>query len=166
MSETDVEYKVYRPIISKLADDVCQSISRSVIRALQAMKPSFALGDSLDVKNVWEELCVLMNEGDSDSPIWDAYMFTVDQAVTGVLLDKKLSDWQLCAIWIETQPGIDWIRELEGDDDGSSFDGLTWCEEDVVEYIRREYVCRVAMDWSNQRLRHYFDSRFQPDEPW
>jgi len=64
MTDIAVEFKVYRPIIWKLADSICQSISRSAIRSLQKMDASGVLGD-YGMKTVWEELCILIVDAGS-----------------------------------------------------------------------------------------------------
>jgi hypothetical protein len=160
MGFIDIEFKVYRPLIENLAKQTCVKVSESVIRQLKKIQASGAIGDC-GVKNVWEELCIVMNDGSSDSQIWDAYMLDVDQRVHSALIQQNLEPWQMTAIWLQTQSGDDWVDKLFKDVE--VFEELTYCEDEVIQHIRDNFVCNVAMDYSNKRLQNYFDGQYEMD---
>lgn len=141
MKNLESELKVLWLISNQVAEEACSEISEAVIKYFQAMSPTFALGDN-DAKNAWDECSILLSDGDSDSPIWDAFVVTIDQAIQSQLRIKDFPAWKLCAIWMQTKPGLEWLDELE--QPRIKMSDLTWCESDVVDHIRDRYVCQIS----------------------
>ena len=95
-------------IMSDLADRECKSISRKVIRRLQRMTKERQSGDDSILKNVWDEICVQVQE--DLSYLWAAYLMTIEQFIDSEI--KKVDRFISEAIYLQTKDGMDWDCEM------------------------------------------------------
>ena len=68
------------------------------------------------------------------------------------------------AIWLQTQAGWDWEEEVGSE---CKADDLTYCEDDVVNYVVSKYLVPRALDWTNPRIQRLEDAKYSPaDRQW
>jgi hypothetical protein len=58
-------------IVSAVAEEASQRITRKVIAALQGMKDTLLSGDDSELETPWDEICVQVQ--DEESFFWDTY---------------------------------------------------------------------------------------------
>ena len=133
-------------IIRETAKAACERVSRKVRLSLQKMKEGMQSGNDSGLKNVWDEICVQL-QGE-EAPLSDAYDQTVQQFVADEI--KLLPGHELEAIWLQTNPGIDWAC-----DHGEGADAAPFIEDDVIRYVMDNFLYRDASDWSNDQIRKY-----------
>jgi hypothetical protein len=136
-------------IVSRTAEVACQRVSSRAIRTLQKMTEGLQSGDDSGLTNAWEELCVQIQY--EQSFYWDAYEGTVRQVLAQEV--EKLPVYECEAIWLQTPEGKDWDAE-----DEESRDRYPVVEDEIVEYLKDEYVYSAAGKWSNERIRKYLES--------
>ena len=78
---------------------------------------------------------------------WDAYEETIRATIRHDIESLPLHEAQ--AIWLQTDQGIDW----DGDDEGNRQSPV--CDDDIEDYLLREFVLAKAGSWSNARIREY-----------
>lgn len=133
-------------IIQDLAKRECERISTCSIRHLQRMKRrSMLSGDDSGLKNVWDEICVQIQY--DESIYWDAYVLTVDQTIEGYLFPLTFNVHM--AIWLQTSEGR-WWDPLEDDEPETLL-------EDIIRYIRRDFLFRKAETWTNSRIKAFLE---------
>jgi hypothetical protein len=125
--------------MTESAATVAKRVARRVVRTLIGMREGLQSGDDSGLVNVWEEICVQVQ--DEESFFWEAYDHTVRSMVGGEV--EGLPRPVLVALW----QWLDSIGEVRDDDDA-------YCLDDVTEYVVRE-VYRMAEEWSNRRIRAY-----------
>jgi hypothetical protein len=135
-------------IVWKLAEAVCQQVSRRAIRTLQQLTEGLGSGDDSCLSNAWEEICVQV-QGE-ESVLWDAYEETVRQILSSEI--TKLPVYEREAIWLQTPEGERW--DPENEDSRSAYPVV---EDEIVEYLKNEYIYKAAADWSNGRIRRYLE---------
>lgn len=127
-------------IISEIADAECEKISRKVILALQKNVDCLMAGDDSGLKNIWDEICVQVQ--DEYSYYWDSYVETVEGLIEVEV--EKLSKSIREAIWLQTDDSF------ESEDQNAVF-----TDQELSRYIASEYVFSKAGDWSNRRIHYY-----------
>ncbi|MDT3776349.1 hypothetical protein PJI16_02090 [Nitrospira sp. MA-1] len=130
-------------IVRAVAEQAARRITRKVISVLQMMSETLA-GDDSDLKTSWDEICVQVQIEASFS--WDAYDETVRHIVEGHIV--KLLKHEREAIWLQTDAGWDWAYEESADREADPE-----MDDDIVDYLTREYVYAEAGHWSNARIR-------------
>jgi hypothetical protein len=130
-------------------------ICRRVIRTLQGMRDALHSGDDSGLRDAWDEFCVQVQS--EESVFREAYEDTVRQVIAEEI--RRLPPTVRETIWLQTDAGIDWTVEMSDTDEGRPVDrrALPVADEDVVDYLYREYVLAQAGDWSNPRIRAYLD---------
>ena len=136
-------------IVWRLAEAASKQVCRRVIRSLQEMTDGLHSGDDSCLTNAWEELCVQIQY--EQSFYWDAYEKTVRLELAQEV--EKLPVYEREAIWLQTREGKDWDAE-----DEESRDRYPVVEDEIVEYLKDEYVYPAAGAWSNKRIRKYLES--------
>lgn len=139
-------------VVRKLAESVCDRITRRVVTSLQRMQDLLS-GDDTGLRNTWDEICVQVQGEYSYS--WDAYEETVRSLVETRV--EELSDFEREAIWLQTPDGQDW------DFDAEEPDSNPVVTEDIVEYLMSQYIFAKAADWSKVRIRQYLDGDYSYD---
>lgn len=136
-------------IVGRLAEAASKRACRRAIRSLQEMTERLHSGGDSCLTNAWEELCVQIQYEQSFH--WDTYDETVKQVLAQEV--EKLSAYEREAIWLQTKEGQDWDAE-----DDESRDRYPVVEDQIVEYLKDEYVYPAASAWSNKRIRKYLES--------
>lgn len=134
-------------ILSKISEKECKRVSRKVIRSLTQMKDGLQAEYESVLKNIWDEICVQVQE--EESFMWPEYLDTMFALVRSEV--EKLDDTIKQTIWLQTDNGIDW--SIENDGQG----GIVYDEDEIANYILHDYVLDAAMDWSNKRIKKYFE---------
>lgn len=141
-------------IVARLAERVCQRLARSVIAHLQSMDDALLSGKNSGLKNTWEEICVQLQLEVSFS--WEAYDETVRGLADGLVAALPLLAKQ--AVWQQTPEGIEWC--CEASDDRTSY---PVGDDDITDYLLRNYVYAAAANWSNKRIRSYLERSYVAD---
>lgn len=140
-------------IVSAVAQEAARRITRKVISGLQRMKHTLS-GDDSELKTTWDEICVQVQY--EESFYWDAYDETVRGCLAGYIAELPFHERE--AIWLQTDAGVDWDCEEPEDRDPNPVR-----DDDIVEYVAREYVYAEAGRWSNARIRAYIDRSIMRD---
>ncbi len=154
MDYQDQQLEIYRTPLRQSSIEVCRKIQQSVIRKCQRIDAE-VLGDT-GLKSLWEEICIIADEG--DGPEYESCLGTLDGFVDEAIDQAKLADWQRTSLWLMTSEGIDWLYS-----DKLADRSCSWCQSDVVRYIRDEHILSAAIDWSNFRIRRYINNRYEMD---
>lgn len=132
-------------IISTIADNACEKISRKIVLRLQKMTEEMQSGEDTPLKNLWDEVCVQV-QGE-ESWMWDLYLLMINRYIADEV--NKLSDILKQAIWIQTEEGLDW--EWENKDEKT----VDYFEKDIIRYIFDKFIITKAADWTNKRIEEY-----------
>jgi hypothetical protein len=135
-------------IVRRLAEQVCQRVTRRVIRYLQELVDGLQSGDDSGLTNAWEEICVQV-QGEQ-SVLWDAYDVTVRQIVSMEV--TRLPEYERDAVWLQTPEGEQWDAEEKDEREKSPVTG-----DNIIDYLTNDYVYSAAANWSNLRIRKYLD---------
>lgn len=134
-------------VVRAVAEQAGRGVTRQVIAALQRMEDTLS-GDDSGLKTTWDEICVQLQ--DEMSFTWDAYDETV-RAIVGEYV-AALPKHEREAIWLQTDAGGDW-----GGEEPERREAYPVFDEEIVEYLTREYVYAEAGRWSNTRIRAFID---------
>lgn len=145
LSEVSIIYTVAKLSASRIA--------RKAIHDLQQMTVTMS-GDDSGLKNTWDEICVQIQQ--EESFFWDAYDQTVYSIVDGHI--SELLEHEREAIWLQTETGIDWSC-----DEPEARNGYPVVDDDIVQYVTKEYVYPEADRWSNARIRQYIERSERSD---
>ena len=141
-------------IVRRLAEQVCQRVTRRVIRALREIVDGLQSGDDSSLANVWEEICVQV-QGEQ-SVLWGAYDVTVRQIVSTEV--TALPEHERDAVWLQTPEGEEWDAEEEDERTKSPVTG-----DNIIDYLTNDYVYSAAANWSNPRIRKYLELSSRTD---
>jgi len=130
-------------IIESVAKAACEDICRKAIRRLQKLEQAPLMGDDSPLANTWDDICVQVQT--EESTIWDVYEQTIRATIAA---DIQELPWHVQqAIFLQTNQGYKWSNENPNASD------VPVCDEDVQEYIIREYILHAADTYSNARIR-------------
>ena len=138
-------------IIRSIADKSCEQISRKVILQLQKMTKEMLSGKDANLKNLWDEICVQVQ--DDLSFYWDEYLDTITRMIIPII--TKLNKEIMQCIWLQTEAGIDW-EDVDEEEEMINY-------EDIAEYILREYILSKAGDWTNPRIEKFLEKSYDSD---
>jgi hypothetical protein len=141
-------------IVSAVAEEASQRITRKVIAALQGMKDTLLSGDDSELETTWDEICVQVQ--DEESFFWDTYDEIVRDMVRGHV--AQLPRYKREAIWLQTVAGSDWDSE-----EPESREPYPVVDDDVVDYLVPKYVYSQAADFSNTRIEAYLARSIERD---
>ena len=133
-------------IVSAVAEEAAQRITRKVIAVLQDMNDTLS-GDDSELETTWDEICVQVQ--DEESVFWDVYDEIVRDRVRAHV--AELPKFEREAIWLQTDAGIDWA--CDEPEDRNSY---PIADDDIVNYLVPKYLYSQAADWSNPRIEAYF----------
>ena len=105
-------------------------------------------GNDSGLMNLWEELCVQIQGEQSFH--WEAYEELIAQLVAREI--ELLQPHEREAIWLQTPAGESWDNE-----DQQPREEYPVRADDIVEYLKGDYICRKAGDRSNRRIRDYLE---------
>jgi hypothetical protein len=141
-------------IVSAVAEEASQRITRKVIAALQGMKDTLLSGDDSELETTWDEICVQVH--DEESFFWDTYDEIVRDMVRGHV--AQLPRYKREAMWLQTVAGSDWASE-----EPESREPYPVVDDDVVDYLVPKYVYSQAADFSNTRIEAYLARSIERD---
>jgi hypothetical protein len=141
-------------VVHQLAEHVALRLTRRATRDLQRMTEHLGIGDDSGLTNVWEEICVQVQF--QESVMWDVYVETANTLLAGDV--ENLLPHEREALWLQTPEGVDWDCEDEADRDAYPV-----LNDDVVEYLWRDYLLPEADRWSNRRIRAHLDRAMATD---
>jgi hypothetical protein len=119
-------------------------------------------GDGTPLKNLWEEVCVQVQFG--ESIFWEVYKLHIDQLILSHIF--SLSAPILQAIWLQTERGEQWLyEENEEDECGMDSREPTYCQEDIIDWILSR-VLMGAGEFNNERIDKYFELTCSDDPPF
>src|SRR5204863_4123716 len=131
-------------LLAAIADRECKKLAQQIIQHLEEMTDCLLSGDDSGLKTVWDEVCIQVQG--QDSPMWDAYVETIEDIVLGFVDD--LNPEMKEAIWLQTREGEDW----EPRHDEARIPSL---DEDIARYVLDDYVLKAAGDWTNPRIEKF-----------
>lgn len=137
-------------IIMWLAEISSKNITNKVIRKLQNMTEDLLSGDDTILKNIWDEVCVQVQY--EESYMWEIYELTIKLLVKDEI--QNLSIYARQAIWLQTDEGSEW--EI----DNENLQICNFYEEDIEEYIIKEYILPAAADWTNKRIEKFLEREY------
>lgn len=135
-------------IIRAMAEEEAQRLCRRAVARLKKMHHTLSGNDS-ELKTTWDEICVQV-QGDQ-TPFWDSYEQAMRDALAWDV--SQLSVHAQQALWLQTPEGEDW--DFKGDD--GDRDEPPVFQDDIVDYVVREYVLTEAGRGSNSRIRAFLD---------
>jgi hypothetical protein len=134
-------------VVKAVADAVAKRVARRVILGLQRMHHTLS-GDDSELVTTWDEICVQVQY--EKSFFWDAYDETVRALVAWEV--ENLPEHEKDALWLRTDAGWDWAYKPEDERPPEPV-----VDDDIVDYVTRNYVYAEAGFWSNKRIRAYID---------
>ena len=143
-------------IISAFARIGCEKVSGNVIRDLRKMTEGMQSGDDSNLKNIWDEICVQVQ--DVESAMWDFY---VD--VMGSLIQREVEHLDVeitSAIWLQTAEGRDWEIDIKWEienEESEEPDTTEYNIDDITRYILYDFVLKAAANWTNRRIQKYLE---------
>ena len=165
-------------IIAAIVETACQQVAAQTIKFLRGEKKGLQSGDDSGLINLWDEICVQV-QGES-SVMWEMY----EDLAMGIIEAEacKLANHVLEAIWLQTDPGMEWDGKQESieedniikrsDRDFYFIDivplkpppapdkipaSIDYNLEDIADYIWQNYVESAAADFTNKRIQEYLD---------
>ena len=153
-------HKINEMIVQQICQELFKKIEIRVIRRIQ--KHSATVLDHYSLKNMWDEICVIVQEG--DQMFYDECVDTIDGEINLTLSKMMLADWQLSAMWLQTQEGLDWVYDHKNNIPEETF--LTHNLDDITKYIREEYILVAAMNWSNARIQKIQDGEYEMEDEY
>ena len=135
-------------LIGDLSSTECQRVCADTVKTLQGMTDCLQSGyDSLLV-NLWEEIVVQVK--DEVSFTWELYRDTVLDIIFFHLDKLPLHSKQ--AIWLQTDPGIEWDC-----DEALASDLCPTNIKDISQYIFDNYLIEAAGEYTNDRIEKFLD---------
>ncbi len=141
--------RIEQHIVAAWAKQLSDKLLKESISALEQMDSSEMLsGDDSGLKNVWEEICVQVQ--DEQSFFWDTYVETMKSLLSGYveLLDQ---DARL-ALWSVTDEGWAYIYVHHAEDGG--VEDVPVVEDEIVAKLKDELLSAAA-SFSNQRITKF-----------
>jgi hypothetical protein len=153
-------HKMQDRILRELSDEMFKKIQIRVIRNIQKHRP--VLFDSYKFKNMWDEICIIVQEG--DNTFYSDCENTVDNEIDLVITKMKISYAYLVAMWLQTPQGFSWAFNRE--DKIPEEDYFRYDIADIASHIRSEWVFSAAMNWSNKRIERFQESSYEMDNEY
>lgn len=125
------------------ADDVARRARQLLI------ENKFIMSGDSGLRNVWEEIVVQVRG--EQTPFWDAYEAAMRDAVLSALASLCAADRN--ALWLKTDAGWDW--RYDQDEESEEIKAPPVDDEDIVTYIIKERLIKMADDFSNPRVEEF-----------
>jgi len=143
-------------LVEEFADAARARISRKVILGLRRI-PGMQREAGWKRATAWDEICVQVQT--EESFYWElAYISTIEQLIGTEI--QSVSKCEMCAMWLQTQEGSDWLTDLDFPDeevtDQTDYTSVPYDNESVVALILRN-VLNEAANYENARIRSYVD---------
>lgn len=141
--------RIEQYVVAAWADRLSNQIIRKVMNDLRKINYSGMLsGDDSGLKNVWDEICVQVQ--DEESFYWDSYEETIEDLIAEEV--KLLDPDELLALWCVTEQGWDYIYDHYTDDTGGV--GVPVLQDDIVQKLKSGLLS-VAAAYTNSRITRY-----------
>jgi len=121
----------------------CRRIAEAVIAEMTEMQVEALSGDDSGLRNVWEEVCVQIQTG--ESVFWDVYEDTMRAAIEREVARLAFHEGE--AIWRETPAGM-----LSASNDDEEVVGGEISTAEIVELVLTHQIYPRAADWSGERV--------------
>ena len=141
--------RIEQQIVAAWARQLSDKLIKDSIAALEQMDANEMLsGDDSGLKNVWEEICVQVQQ--EESIFWDAYLETMEGLLTGFveLLDRDAR----MALWAVTDEGSDYVDDHQADTDGVR--DVPVSEDEIVSKLK-DGLLSAAANYSNARITKF-----------
>lgn len=132
--------------------ELAKPIANHVSRQLMAMTSPLMSGEDSGLKNVWDEICVQVQ--DEHSVFWSAYVDVIEGCILAEL--EPLKRLELDALWLCTEQGLEWAFEERSEP--RPFPGHSL--DEITTYILDEHLLPMAAYWSNARIRRYMEREY------
>lgn len=139
-------------IVEWVAKRECEQIARSVVRDVRRLKNGMQSGDDSGLKNLWDEVCVQMQQ--EQSYWWDLYADMISGMIEKHI--DALSEELRNAIWFQTDNGSDWVSDRASNHD-MRVEEAPYSREDIVSHILNNFVLKLAAGWKNKRIERFID---------
>jgi hypothetical protein len=106
--------RIEKHLVAAWSSQLSDKLIKDVIQSLEAMDSQEMLSGDSGLKNVWEEICVQVQ--DEQSFFWETYMETIEGLLTGYV-DMLDANARL-ALWTLTESGLNYIDDHQSDDEG------------------------------------------------
>ena len=134
-------------IIASIAEQESKRIARKVVRTMQGITQGMQSGDDSVLANLWDEVCVQVQW--VDSFMWEHYEEMMCEMIKK---EAHMLSVELCkAVWLQTDSGFDW----DFDEDEAA--DIEYSEDDIADYILKEFVLKIAADWKNRRIEKFIN---------
>ena len=130
-------------VVTDLAAAVSKRVVTRVRRQLQGMREGMQGGDDSPLANLWDEICVQVQF--EESIFSNMYLDIIEQLVLEAI--RRLPRYELEAVWLQTDAGMDWLDEEENGERRAGFGS-----DEVTTYLQQQ-VLDLAANWSNARIR-------------
>jgi hypothetical protein len=137
-------------IVHAVAKEAATRITRKVVAELRRMTVTMS-GDDSELKTTWDEICAQVQY--EESFYWDAYDQTV-RAIVGAHI-ARLPKHEREALWLLTDAGSDWEWKEPEDREADPVR-----DDDIIDWVTREYVYAEAGTFSNARIRAYVERQY------
>jgi hypothetical protein len=137
--------RIEQHIVAAWATQLADKIIKDAINALTEMDSTEMLSGDSGLKNVWEEVCVQVQ--DEQSFYWDMYVETMESMLAGYvdLLDR---DARL-ALWCSTDEGWSYLADHRHEEEG--VDDVPVTAEEIVLKLH-DQLLSAAADFENPRI--------------
>ena len=156
---------LHEELVHEFANIAATRTATSAMKYLIKSKHTLSAEDS-GLKNTWDEICVQVQ--DIRTYFWDGYVASMRDAVLSAMM--SLGKIEIAAIWLQTDEGNNWSRNLTDPEFANAFPDPTANElhelideEYVAEYIINQHLESLAFKYSNERIRGFLH---RTDDLW
>lgn len=141
-------------IIAFESERICAKIKNKAIKYLQSLTDCLLSGDDTLLKNVWDEICVQVQ--DEESFYWDAYIDTIERFVSFEVSQLKKEERQ--AVWLQTNEGQEWVDQIDDAEEDEKIGEIPDCIDEIVRFILDDYILYEAGSYTNKRIEEYLEN--------
>lgn len=105
--------RIEQHLVAAWASQLSDKLIKDAIQSLEAMDSQEMLSGDSGLKNVWEEICVQVQ--DEQSFFWETYVETIESLLAGYV--EMLDANARLALWTLTESGQDYIDDCQTDDE-------------------------------------------------
>lgn len=141
--------RIEQHIVAAWAKQLSDKVIKDSIAALEQMDSNEMLsGEDSGLKNVWEEICVQVQ--DEQSFFWDTYVEMIESLLAGYA--EGLTPAARMALWAVTDQGWDHIADHHADDQGAA---QVPVDMDAIVGMLKDKLLASAADFSNQKIERF-----------
>lgn len=104
--------RIEQHLVAAWASQLSDKLIKDAIQSLEAMDSQEMLSGDSGLKNVWEEICVQVQ--DEQSFFWETYVETIESLLAGYV--EMLDANARLALWTLTESGLDYIDDHQTED--------------------------------------------------